>query len=412
MDIGNGRDADNIILSTYCESSSYVCLWVINDKKHGFLKSSTQLKIDKWTHIAAVLNSTKAEIYINGILDSNGLMLVPKNVTRVSNYIGKSNWGHDQNADALYDEIKIFNRALSPLEISDDARKNNIIFNSYHYSFDNELIHYWSFSGNTKDEIGIADLYDGVNAYLTEDRFGNSNSALELENGFYKVPTNVYFGDKFTITVWIKLLSTRYNSKIIDFGDGIEDNVAIGTDELTGYVKFFIFDESSKSEIRSNLSIKLNQWTHIAVVFNKGIAQLYINGTLDITGALYIPRNVLRTTNFIGKSNSGSHKNAHAVYDEIKIFIKPLSSVEIREEMNNAVEFKSQNFNYSESFLKFEPKNFVIKFFIIVLVVTLFLIAALVFVVFGYIIFKKSKPFWFFKPNEINSLQLQGLVNQ
>ena len=36
------------------------------------------------------------------------------------NYIGKSNW-NNENADAIYDELKIFNRALLPEEIAYEA---------------------------------------------------------------------------------------------------------------------------------------------------------------------------------------------------------------------------------------------------------------------------------------------------
>lgn len=380
LDIGNGQNADNVILSTYCEASTYVGFWVINDQRHSFLKSITQLKIDKWTHIAAVLNGTEASIYINGILDSKGSLLIPRNVTRTSNYIGKSNWGHDQNADATFDEIKIYKRALSSLKIADDSRTNNLISDSSIFNTTNG--HAWFFSGDTKDVYGNEDLFDGVNAYLTEDRFGRLNSALQLENGYFKVPTNVYFGNEFTICVWIKINSFRYNSRILDFGNGIDDNVAIGFDELTGFIKFFIFDESGKSEIRSNVNISLNEWTHVAVSFLKGTAKLYINGLLDTTGPLYIPRNVIRTTNFIGKSNWASHKNAHAVYDEIIIYAEALSPYHIKMSMYVPNKVKTE----------LNIRN-------LVLAIILILIAALVIPIFGYFIFKKYKILWFRRSN-------------
>ena len=48
------------------------------------------------------------------------------NVKRNISYIGKSNWIADSNADADFDELKIFNRGLTKQEILFEM--NNEIF--------------------------------------------------------------------------------------------------------------------------------------------------------------------------------------------------------------------------------------------------------------------------------------------
>ena len=54
--------------------------------------------------------------------------------------------------------------------------------------------------------IGIADLYGSVNASWTNDRFGTPNSALRLDNGYYEIPSSIYFGgSQFSILVWVKV---------------------------------------------------------------------------------------------------------------------------------------------------------------------------------------------------------------
>jgi len=201
-----------------------------------------------------------------------------------------------------------------------------------------DLISYWPFNGNTHDEIIGIDLYDGLNANLVQDRFGKSNSALQLENGYYKVPFGVYFNYEFTLTIWIKLNSYRKNGVIIDFGNNIEDNILISTDDddddLTNSIVVYIYDESFKSELKSNFSLKLDQWTHLAIVFNKGNADIYFNCTHDTSGPLYIPRNLMRMNNYIGKSNFANFKNAHAIYDELKIYKRALSLSQLIQDMN------------------------------------------------------------------------------
>ncbi len=335
LDFGKGTRFDNIIISAGMDGLSTVGFWIFNESKHSLLKSLSTLKLNTWVHIAVVLKDTLASIYLNGILDSSGQLFKPRNELRMSNFIGKSNWAHDPNADASFDEIKIFNRALFIEEIIEEAKSNNISFNSTmeEKQFNkNGLVHAWSFNGNMlNDEINGYDLSEPKNVHLATDRFDNSNSALQLENGYLKVPLGVYFSDSFTVTVWFKLNSLRYNSRIIDFGDGVSDNVVIGFDELTSHIVVMIFDESYKTEMISKTAINLNVWTYLAVVFHEGKAEIYLNGTCDSSGSLYIPRNVRRFSNFIGKSNWATNQNIHAYLDDLKIFNRALTSSEINE---------------------------------------------------------------------------------
>ena len=172
-----------------------------------------------------------------------------------------------------------------------------------------------------------------MQVHLTEDRHGKLNSAIQLENGFMKAPSNIYFTNAFTVTVWFKLNSLRYNSRLMDFGDGISDNIVIGFDELTSHLVVQIYDESYKSEIISKSVVNLNVWTYLAVVFNQGKAEIYLNGSCDTTVFLYIPRSVKRFSNYIGKSNWASNQNIHACLDELKIFNRALDSSEINQEL-------------------------------------------------------------------------------
>ena len=66
---------------------------------------------------------------------------------------------------------------------------------------------------------------------------------------------------------------------------------------------------------------------------------------MDSSGPLYIPRNVRRFSNYIGKSNWASNQNIHACHDELKIFNRALTLSEINEgfKMNDNPEKKSSN---------------------------------------------------------------------
>ena len=55
-------------------------------------------------------------MYLNGYLLSEGDGVIPRNINRSSNYIGGNNW-NVANANADFDDIKIFNIALNSNEI-------------------------------------------------------------------------------------------------------------------------------------------------------------------------------------------------------------------------------------------------------------------------------------------------------
>ena len=75
--------------------------------------------LNSWNHVAAVLKGTTGYIYINGVLSSSGTLNRPDNVNRVKNNIGADTWG-DAVLNGTYDEIKIYNTALSVANINLD----------------------------------------------------------------------------------------------------------------------------------------------------------------------------------------------------------------------------------------------------------------------------------------------------
>jgi len=78
------------------------------------------LQTNQWYHLAVVFNITSLSIYVDGVLISTGESLPPNDIIRNDCYFGRSSCfakNGDQYASAYFDEIRIFNRALSPDEI-------------------------------------------------------------------------------------------------------------------------------------------------------------------------------------------------------------------------------------------------------------------------------------------------------
>ncbi len=91
-----------------------------------------------------LLQGTTAKLYLNRELVAVKLnCIVPPEVKRSSNYIGRSNWARDGYADALIDDIAIYSRALNESEIEAlffDGDGSEILFTE---NFGKPALHSW-----------------------------------------------------------------------------------------------------------------------------------------------------------------------------------------------------------------------------------------------------------------------------
>ena len=127
FDFGNGAGNQNIVLSltdTVTSNKPYVYFLSGNLDFYGY--STVSFNLNKWQHLACVFSFPYYSILIDGIETTlpgsmtNLNSFNVANVVRSSNFIGRSNWysiSGAQDADADFDDLKIFNRALTQQEI-------------------------------------------------------------------------------------------------------------------------------------------------------------------------------------------------------------------------------------------------------------------------------------------------------
>lgn len=114
------------------DDSSYAFLGLSspNDLRYAQLTEATQkeinmtaqgcVKSNEWLHFSLVRDSKVMKLYINGILVSESTSFgdhTPSDIENSSNYIGKSQFSADPYFNGHIDEFKIFDTALSPIEI-------------------------------------------------------------------------------------------------------------------------------------------------------------------------------------------------------------------------------------------------------------------------------------------------------
>lgn len=124
FDFGNGFSNDNVILGMYNqtnETSTIMYASVYNYSTYKAIQTtSIMIDLNKWYFLSFVLSGTKGYVYVNGNEISNGTLFVPNNLNRTRNYFGKSNDDNIPYADAIYDEIKIYQIALSSSQIRNE----------------------------------------------------------------------------------------------------------------------------------------------------------------------------------------------------------------------------------------------------------------------------------------------------
>ena len=113
IDFGNGAGSNNILLSYTYGTTGSPGLYV----EGAQFAANQTLLLNQWTHIAATLSGNTATIYINGTPAGTSTVPSAVNITRNNCYVGKSNWNGDPNAEAVFDELRIWNKAKTQSEI-------------------------------------------------------------------------------------------------------------------------------------------------------------------------------------------------------------------------------------------------------------------------------------------------------
>jgi len=129
-DFGNGMGVDNVNFFFAPESGTnryfnnlgagFVTIGdYLGDSNVGYgIWDTKSLVVNQWTHITVTLEGGLGILYVNGAVAARALMPTIKVTTRSSNYIGATNWRSFSNSMAMFDDLKIFNRALTPSEVT------------------------------------------------------------------------------------------------------------------------------------------------------------------------------------------------------------------------------------------------------------------------------------------------------
>jgi hypothetical protein len=115
IDFGNGAGSDNILFARNGTSSDLTFEVYLGGVSGGKVTAAGALSLNVWQHLAATMDSSgRVILYKNGAPLITNFTAVPSAVTRINNYLGRSNWSQDGYYQGKLDDVRLYNRVLSP----------------------------------------------------------------------------------------------------------------------------------------------------------------------------------------------------------------------------------------------------------------------------------------------------------
>ena len=216
----------------------------------------------------------------------NQLQLINTQIAALTTQLTATN----ANIASIANQITLLNQQYADLL----AKLNDI---SNRINANNGLVAFYPFTGNAIDSSGNG--YNGtvINATLTNDRFGKSNSAYYFNGTSSFIDVTAKFFDNgwenATISVWF---NTATNQSVV-YGGG---QTIVNTNCFNGFAlgysylankRIYVYKNSNqtvswdilKNDVFNFTSVNLNTWYFLTIVKSGLTYTYYINGQLDKT---------------------------------------------------------------------------------------------------------------------------------
>jgi len=267
-------------------------------------------------------DGTTVKFYVDGILKGS-------NVSNVNAIYNNVYLGIEQNSGAkifngVIDEARIYNRALSPAEVSKL------------YSYAPGPIGYYDF-----EEKSTSSAFDkSGNGYnLTATGLSGSNIVKGKYGSAYNYQTweqrhtgtAPYTKNLLTLEAWVYPKSIPSERYTIIYSSGANNSYYLSYNSDQSVQTYWYGRTSPGYHSSGANTVPLNKWSHIVAAWDETTVKIYVNGILktntSITGA-----SLGNTSLIIGAENSGRQMNGYI--DEVKIYNYARTAGQIVEDMN------------------------------------------------------------------------------
>lgn len=324
VSIGRGSWVDGFELQV--PTSNTIGFSFAEGTKYGFFNSSIDLDDGSWHHYVQVSNASTANFYIDGV-EQTGITTGSGN-SRIGTgiRIGRFFQTPEQWANGSIDQVRIFNTALTPLEIEALYTEELCIcdgtVDTLDILGDGSCIATYQLDGNANDLSGNysgtpTDVSYGVGEFDLAGVFNGSSSRVGIPNIVNQAADH-------SASLWIKPTNFSANRGALSMFNGSHLLVYVTTDGGLN-------SQGAPSAAGSTAgTLTANVWNHIVLTYNYSTTTytMYVNG---VNRGVDVNFNFSGRPNSIGCHNSGVSFSAYFLgeIDQVRIFNKALSAGEV-----------------------------------------------------------------------------------
>ena len=271
-----------------------------------------------WMHIALVYDNYTLKLYVDGTKVSENTSTGIKVSDLGSNlysYLGKSLYNGDGWFHGCFDNFEVYDSVLSDSEIAATAEANlPEAMAALRYTFE--------------DGTNLPTLY-GNAATVADSEHGSKALSLDGTSGTYAEIPQGFFDNKDEMTILFDIKPGTNSGNFFTFTFG-EDTVKYDFFRVRGSeIRNAITVDNYYNERETKTSFDgTDGWMAIALVFDNGKLQLYVNGTLKATNndahkVSDLGSNLLA---YFGKSFYSGDGYFNGLFDNFEVYDKVLSS--------------------------------------------------------------------------------------
>jgi len=311
----------------YCDSGPTGC---------NRIMATSTIVTTEWTHVACIRQTDGTTLlYVNGVQDSTTGNWSQCTVDSDNWYVGASYWGEE--LAGKIDEVRLYNRALSPEEITwlythpTGAMTGVPSARSNIKTLDDGLVLYLPFNdgsgASARDDSGCGNTGALQNMSNMDWVTGKSGYAVEV-NGINEYidcgnDTSLQVTTQ-TISAWIK---TAVDGTYI-YGSR-NDSVGGGNLWITGGKLQFILNSTQSAS--ASTTVTDDVWHHVCVTFDDDTkaVKYFVDGNPDgtSTNAATFVHTVDKLVGFRVSGNAGHHFDG--CIDELRVYNRVLTQTEI-----------------------------------------------------------------------------------
>jgi hypothetical protein len=301
----------------------------------------------QWAHIAVTVSQTSCTVYINGAVTTT----VPtssidwtgcESISIASGAPNFAYWDHKSDL-SYYDELRIFNKALTPTEIQ------NIILSDLPYTpkYSGEVF-YMPFEGNGKEYISNTNASVVGTPTYADGKIGKAYSGAT--NSYLTYPTTALKNANFSAVFWMKTNATPDRAGILVMGPPDTTNPSNPNNRTSGF-RFFREGSATAQIFKLNaangtadswfdggaaatIDPSAGTWNHFAFTISGTECVVYINGEVakqgSFSGIDWTGCDILSIMSGAPRFTEWGHLSDLSLMDELRIFSKALTQSEIQ----------------------------------------------------------------------------------